>query len=533
MISNSATTLRRSLETTHGAFFPHLYAIGTLGDELPNTDTITSFLEKRSTSDHETEHSLLVFVHEATHLVQFLSTTFGLSAARSADFLVSHMLKNTSQSFPRTVKFDDTKPTLGLTGEMQYVVLRYWEMQYFFDEELNIREIEYKRNELVSIPENSYAVIGYPLTMAEFTRVSTNLEDKIRLSNGRQLTTYWATRAKSDQIEVSCKLNAAALFETAAVISELYIIGNRRSQAMEINEVWKHIDGLPDRYKLVFYIYRDHYRLNEQLMLPQLCALIDLCLMQDGYILERSYVFDKSDGEKNPYITQGALLFKVFEAAGQVEDFCISSDDIVQQIDESFLSNLQDYQDRVADAAGLVRTDEMLQRSIDFLEKETTLQTWKADAKLKNIPYIASIDFRHGYLLHYKILKMRQKIRCGFLISSGIDFLLAAFEVIKKDVQHINLRDSEVSKMSVTTHPFLVQACVRELLATTSKICPFQRGRPFFCETAFKFERYCAAEYSNGDLTYCPFYYMASFFEDCEEIGLVKRLGLRPDIVVV
>ena len=507
--------------TQSGAFFPQAYSIGGQFADGQSADDICSLILEGNLEEADEKRfvNALSFVHELNHLQVFLSSTFGLSAHMHTQMLGSAIAKSDAP-VPRQMTTDSGREHLRVASLSMATA-------YYYLHELGAATDQfYEKDDPSAFFGDEFSIFGYPCTPLGLLRLPTgDLVDKIAAGKALGFVAeYWATRSISEEQERSCRINASSILECLALCAELNVFNRREPEAVSSGDIDLLFEGLGDQYSIVFDIYLDHFGFSASGLTTQLPILLDICLMQDAYV-EIGVAPLATNSEGRRYLTPADLLFDVFAAARDMGDLDLSllQDNTPGSL-EKFFKLAQSYQDKICRKLKIRTTRE--QARIGIRKVDRNIKKQRKSIRARPDPVEASQNpVKLPTLLHRANLEKRLHMDAAILFFCDPHFTALQWEDFNAYVPRVDLKSKCLVEDSPLYPDLLEGPALAHLLTTKSKVCPFQQGKPYFCPSRMQFDKFCSVDTGENTVEICPFYLLASFTSDGNEIGAAQKHG--------
>jgi len=529
-------SLRSSTGGLAGRFTPQVYSLSLprrVVEDLNHIDDIGEFVGKCS---REQERCILAFAHEMNHLMTFLSTSFGYGALVSLDTSILTYIANSGQPIPIPV------PWLGIEHQPYRTATDTFD--YYFNVELNPKQIPssdsaIKLNE--KIGNELYKSVIFPLSLKPLVtafppeiRSATGLDDELFASGETTLVSghhpknvlyqHWYRSESTGDGEAYENLNAAALFEALAILTELQIVLPRVSGDFRAF-LDAMLDTLAPVYTCAIRVFLDVTGLRAEEVLITLPAVIDLALMQDALGLYGSGPFDavKHRAYRSPADYFLEALPAVRELGGFGEFWANGWDR-----KHSFHEACQRYQDKLAAHLKYTKTTDAARLAIKRLLGTAPIGTFsETTVKLEDRDILAieldpsifhvpgTIDNRVPAALHFWYLRKRAFTKGYFAQLMTFKTLQSEFGGIHDQIFLVDVETNQLLNEGETKTQTMCAPALQALVQSQrSAKCPFQSGEPFFCRSS-EGDFFCLTfTPDNARIHMCPFYMLGTRLAD-------------------
>lgn len=486
---------------TGGVFNPQLYAIGSSADPefFLNQQLHEAILASAANKDARPLAASLTLHHELVHLVQFLSTSFGLRCLLTLETALAALWQGPSNQLLPLIK--DDRRTGPSAGALLNLVSLY------------AREFRFHSGEGPGLPE--WRTVKDTISLArlspdqaaarsEFQTLfpSASLDD---LSDVRQRSIAFKSNGSGRFQFVD--VNAGKLFEAFAVLAELNLLLWLRDDLEQPNWADRYLDSMPLDYACVIRIYLDAYGRDGQLLTPMLAALVDLALMYDPALLEPQHAAARNVLAAFSPID---LFWQACDAARAIDP--VTSDDPAEA---------QRFQDQVSDALHIPRVAELTERSLERLEarmqQSTLVSTLAEDAS--DAPGPDPRDLSVPFALHRNLLMLRRDLpEAYFWRILDPEFTQQFHDAYHRSINFYDLStrrrwdDKPWLWMMSSIGNVILDAAMKRRVE-----CPLKQGRPYFCNARNDpFGVYCIRQLADGSEFICPF----AEFHSKTEVGV-------------
>ena len=444
--------------SVRGLFSPFTYSIG-LEDDV---DDAVSFLQDYplSRSDPETVAKFLTsltFFHEATHLAQYVSSSYGLRTLRLTNIALNYVMKGSPWTLPilgQLIENIETLDDLHRRALVRFLV--------FLDAsgQLTLQSTDERgllflpaSTSLDSIPWSPY----FGLFPGEREEVRTELAAEVDALVHDMPVVHWTRGNRKGSV----LLNAAALMEAYALLAEFNHVGNAFASELSFSEMSHLVSNNP------IYTCTLQYAIEQGAapgpdIIPRLAMCIDAALMYDPFTFSDSTLLE-IDGSKPKNVYPGETFIRAIGLLKNLPPLASSDMDAFSRMYVTLCSQLQiPHPKQMADDA-LKRAESLLVRDSEKL------------------PLL-------DRALRFHILGLRKRAECPTeypmrlltsnpvidLITEGEDSV-TFFNIHSKEASHFHPANVD----SLQLHYILVQAL------TKSEInCPMKAGTPFKCHRA-------------------------------------------------
>lgn len=491
---------------TGGVFNPHLYAIGsgTRPEFFMDQRLREQILDSAARKDITPLASTLTVHHELIHLAQFLSTNFGLRCLLTLESTLAALRQGPdNQKLPLLP--DDrhgAQDRPGLTSSIQDLVSLYTrELRFFAGEGAGLPRWRASQ-QAVSLDLLS----GDPATAsAEFQLLFPSTPSGIAPdAAGRSIAFQGIGRGSYRFVD----MNAGKLFEAFAVLGEFNLLLWLNEELEEPAWADRYLDSMPLDYACVVRTYLDHYGHDNQLLTPQLAALVDIALMYDPVLLEPDQA---AAGQRGLAPASPIDLFwRACAAARDVSP--VTSDDP---------GDAQRFQDQVCTALQIPPVEQLTERGLAVLQER-----WEQSSLTSPPDRPQTRDYRPDprdlsvpFALHRNMLSLRRELpEAYFWRILDPEFTQQFCEAHHRSINFYDI----ASKQRWDYKPWLwMMASIGNVIldaASRRRVeCPLKQGRPYYCDARNDpFGVYCTRELADGTEFICPF----AEFHSKTEVGL-------------
>lgn len=486
---------------TGGVFNPQLYAIGSSADPefFLNQHLHKAILASAAQKDARPLATSLTLHHELVHLVQFLSTSFGLRCLLALEAALAALRQGPEHlTLPLINDGRGTGPIAGPLGDL--VSLYGREFRFHSGEGAGLSEWRMAKDAISLARLSPDPATARSEFQVLFPSAPT---DDLRDVAQRSIAFTSTGAARFRFVDV----NAGKLFEAFAVLAELNLLLWLREDLEQPNWADRYLDSMPLEYACVIRIYLDAYGRDDQLLTPMLAALIDLALMYDPELLEPQDAATRNDSAAFSPID---LFWQACDAAQAIDP--VTSDDPAEA---------QRFQDQVSDALHIPRVAELTKRSLKRLEahmqQSTLVSTLAEDAS--DAPGPDPRDLSVPFALHRNLLMLRRDLPEAYFWR----ILDPEFTQQFHDAYHRSINFYDLStRQRWDDKPWLwMMSSIGNVIldaATKRRVeCPLKQGRPYFCNARNDpFGVYCIRQLADGSEFICPF----AEFHSKTEVGV-------------
>ena len=468
-----------------GSFHPHAYAIG-----LPDGQDglqLCDYPLKNFDPDGELRkfRKSIGFIHELTHFSQYICSSVGLEMARLTNIVQNILLLTGPFSLPLM-----KDPTNQFDGEQLDRLFAYLFISEAMIPNSNpfplVDKDGFLETQSFQIPTSPAVSMVYGRDEYPGEELALEVTQKCRQRVIWQ-THCLTSRQAGKGTEVV--LNTAALMEGFAFATEVHHISN----ALECNvlDFLEHdffIDRYPPIYTAAFEIFLGIVGVYNRFGLTEFAAVIDLALMHSPHILHNIGPTHAIEANGDLYRMPAENFITACQAAKAVT--------AIRSLE---LSEIQRFQDDIAEEMGILTTLEMTDRCLSHLANVGVSCVDEAIGLEKSTDAISSARL---FAAHWKGLNYRRQNSEGFFVKQMLsDGLADVFEMSREictffnssTKSPVNLSPNRISHSSL---PYIFRdAFYRKRLE-----CPLKFGRPFFCPNHNKdADTLCVFHERNGD----------------------------------
>jgi hypothetical protein len=461
----SPPRLSRRLAHGEGDFSPFTYSIGL---EAPLRETLAAFKEYPLPQPVSEEaiaelSKSLTFVHEAAHLAQYVTCSFGLRTLRRTLICNRYLYEGGPWQLPVTTSMRERLFEHGdeLDDHERRAYLRFFAFLEAADQ-LRIHTYtsdatsDQRRIELGWEPWSAYYFMLAPDDPKARVELAPRLQEGgVKIHRLPHLT---FTDAAGTQAVV---LNAAALMETFALLVELNHIYNALGTTIDPFEL------VPDgkRYLAALEFALESGACSEANMLLTVAVCIDLALMYDPFVLFDAPSVELPPDDRPADQLPGETFINACAAAARIEPIQSFEQAEVARFyralcDEMDLPSPEWMSERAARRASQILADSGVEVERAWLGKALRI---------------------HADALRYR-LGRPASLPCDLLAS---DPMFDVVEICMPEVSYFDLTSHEPEHFHpgsidlLTVHNLIWQALSQERID-----CPLKQGDPFYCESA-------------------------------------------------
>jgi hypothetical protein len=465
--------LHRRFAKGGGSFGPFNYAIGVDGSPIEAIKSAQDYpLQSESSGNAHTRFlASLTFWHEAAHLSQYVSTSFGLRGLRRSLICLRYLIEGVHWPLPILSRYERGGFPEGCSEHEIKALGRFLNFLDTFDQlRIHCSALD-PMSSGVGIRADAVPWSPWLFYGGFFEKSGDERRDLLKDLNIPILNQILIT--SSDGKEASqVVLNAAAIMEGFALATELNHVVN----ALGFDRAEEVFNFLPKGSEYVaaleYGLSSGAFTLRNMLVPYAICA--DVALMYDPFVLFDSPNLEQPSNGQPPDQYPGQTYIAACQAAAQLESPRSSERE-----------ELERYYRELCLRMGLPTPEWMATRAHEVAVRllrtvDTPLTTWLGKAMI----------------MHEKGLELRMRSPCssavGLMTSNGILDVVEACRpyVSMYDIRSRQPEHFDPSCVDILTLHNLMFASMRD----TSITCPLKLGAPFECHSAGK-----------GDNTLCVF----------------------------
>ncbi|WBO86851.1 hypothetical protein [Hymenobacter yonginensis] len=466
MNKTEALEVIRLSSKRRGVFHPFSYAIGLDGE----FDEFEDALQRYPIAQPYTHESIemlgksMSFIHEYAHLMQYLSTSFGLRCIRSTIITLNRLSKSKRTSIP-VINNNFASETSNYEDLSRY--LFYLEC---------IDQLSIHKKTTHSITHNELPILWLELwNPFHNTVISEDNINRISLYLNNNITSKYLPHLlyyeKGRVVDVI--VTAAILMEAFAVLAEANNIGNAFNQEVDLLFILGIVPEEAEYTSLIAYAAKIGMLKFNSIIPLMIC--IDIALMYDPFILFNinTLVNNNTDGIADEY---PGMIF--FNACNEALDCSFESFNDVKQ----FYSN-------ICDKMKIPPPEQM---------------AFMAHERAENIYKTTSDETLMGYAfrMHVALLKARRDDPYHFfskIIRS--DSIWDLLDLIYKDATFYSIADKKpLGEFFFKLDTLTAHAIIKQLLLNKRLDCPLKYGIPLRCPNAGqKWSTVCSWKHNNKE----------------------------------